>query len=122
MEWMIQYKLKGDTEIKQELVELDLDRKPHVIKWWKKARNSKKDLELINCSNSGDLNIKHIPLEGVDIIVDDMKASCAEIRKATGYGLMDCKKALKLSAYNVQSAIEYIKSGKIDKGRLVYRR
>jgi len=75
MEWMIQYKIKGDTEIKQEIVELDFYRKPKVIKWWKENRNSKKDKDLVNCSNNGDLNIKHIPLIGVDLALQTLKDS-----------------------------------------------
>lgn len=69
MEWMFQYKIKGDTEIRQEIIDLNFIKKPKVIKWWKINRNAKKDKELINCSNNGELNIRHRPLEGADLAI-----------------------------------------------------
>jgi len=66
---MIQYRIKGDTEIRQEVVNLEFDRKPKVIKWWKTNRNYKKDKELVNCSNNGELNIRHCQLIGADFAI-----------------------------------------------------
>lgn len=69
MEWMFQYKIKGDSVIRQEIVDLEFDRKPKAIKWWKTNRNNKKDKELVNCSNNGELNIVHTPLIGADLAI-----------------------------------------------------
>lgn len=73
MEWLIQYRIKGDTEIYRETVDLEFERKRQVISWWKKNRNVKKDRELINCSNNGELNIVHTPLQGMDLALKTAK-------------------------------------------------
>ena len=58
MIWLIQYKIKGDTTIHKEQIDLDIHIKWDVIDWWKENRNSKKDKEIVNCSHQGSLNIK----------------------------------------------------------------
>lgn len=58
MIWKIDYKIKGDTKIQQEEVDLQIESKWDVIDWWKENKNSKKDKEIVNCSNGGTLNVK----------------------------------------------------------------
>jgi len=60
MIWKIDYKIKGDPTIQSEELDLPIESKWDVIDWWKVTKNPKKDKEIVNCSNGGELNVKGV--------------------------------------------------------------
>jgi hypothetical protein len=48
MKWEIQYRKKGETTIKTEIVDIRFDKKADVKRWWRSCRGS----IFINCIGS----------------------------------------------------------------------
>ena len=50
--------------------------------------------------------------------MEDIKIMCEKLREKTGFGLMDCKRALIRFDYNEDKAIGYLGSNEWKKGKI----